>query len=193
MTEFLAIATAALSLALVCVTIWYAWQTQQMVREMASSRAAAIRPALRLDFGVIDGSHAFLVLENVGVGPAMQVSVTLEIKGFAGTPTSDPLSLPLIRPGDRRDLFYPAWGGKDLMTLETLASVPARITLAGECCDLDGRVHTVSDVLDFSTALDRIEPLPLCDASVGQLRALDRIDHNFSQLNQALGRLRGEG
>lgn len=159
MADLLALATTVLTLALVGITFWYAWQTQQMVREMAQARSAAVRPALRLDFGLLPEESVFLVLENVGVGPALQVSVVLEIKGFTTSYEPDRLDLPLVRPGERFDFLYPTWGGAELMSLENVASVPVSIVMTGNCIDVSGRQHSVHDELSFADAMNRVPRL----------------------------------
>jgi hypothetical protein len=191
-TEFLAFATTALTFALVCVTIWYAWQTQQMVREMASARAATVRPALRLDYGVLPEGLAFLVLENVGVGPAVQVSVGLEVKGFTTSHEPDSLKVPLLRSGENIVLHYPAWGDRDLMSLDNLASVPATIRMSGDCLDLDGARHSVSDELSFAAPQDRIPRLDIVDAQARQTQILDAVRRELAESNR-LQRNGGEG
>ncbi len=192
MTELLALATTALTFALVCVTIWYAWQTQQMVREMASARAAAVRPALRLDYGVLPEGLVFLVLENVGVGPAVQVSVQLEIRGFTSSHEPDSLKVPLVRSGENIVLHYPAWGDHDLMSLDNLASVPATIRMTGECLDLDGQRHHVLDELSFAAPQDRIPRLDMLDAQARQTQILDAVQRELAEGNR-LRRKRCEG
>jgi len=182
--NYLALATTALTFALVCVTIWYAWQTQQMVREMASARAAAVKPAPRLDYGVLPEGLVFLVLENVGVGPAVQLSVALEVRGFAGSHEPDRLKVPLLRSGENIILRYPAWGGKDLISLDNLASVPATISMTGECLDLDGQRHQVSDELDFAASQDRIPRLDIMDAQARQTQILEAIRRDLAERNR---------
>jgi hypothetical protein len=112
------------------------------------------------------------------------LSVALEVTGFAGSHEPDQLKVPLLRSGENIVLHYPAWGGKDLISLDNLASVPATIKMTGECLDLGGQRHQVSDELSFAASQDRIPRLDIVDAQAHQAQTLDAIRRELAERNR---------
>lgn len=154
MQQTLGTASLLGSLVLVVVTVWYAWQTQQMVREMRHARIAALRPCIRLDLGLI-GATAYLNVENVGVGPAANVTATIAVKTEHGEHESHIWTKALLRSGESQTLLMPRRPDGSLMTLSSLKELGAEATIHGSCLDLDGRAHDVHDTLSFSILGDR--------------------------------------
>jgi len=152
MGQVLGTAAAIGSLALVGVTVWYAWQTQQMVREMRNSRIAAIRPSLRLDLGGFS-TAASIEVENLGVGPAVDVSVDLIVLVGGDEIERQHWSVPLLRSGERRTMLMPNKDGNlgNFAPVQYWAERDSRILMTGSCLDLDGREHRIDD--DFSFAV----------------------------------------
>lgn len=156
MSESLTSAAAAGSLVLVAVTIWYAWQTQQMVREMRRGRVEAVRPCLRLDLGGVYGAST-LEIANLGVGPAVDVSVELVVF-FDGDETQrEGWTTPLLRSGDSRTMLMPNKDGVEgsFAPAQYWADHDTRIQMAGRCRDLDGRIHKIEDSLSFASHATR--------------------------------------
>lgn len=144
------------SLVLVGVTIWYAWQTQQMVREMRDARVATVRPSLHLDLGGFTGA-ASVDIENLGVGPAVDVSVDLVVASPQGELERRRWTTPLMRSGDRKTMLMPNKDGVfgRPAPVKEWADMGAVIRMSGVCRDLDSREHAVDDILDFSAHSDR--------------------------------------
>src|SRR6266540_3071013 len=82
---------------LVIVTLWYAWQTRQMVSQMESARAAQVRPHLALGVDLERGGAVFLRVVNAGAGPAMSVDVRIESEPGPGVRI--PYMTPVLAPG----------------------------------------------------------------------------------------------
>jgi hypothetical protein len=66
-----------LTAALVAITAYYAWRTQQMVREMRHARELSVRPILAIELRFIAPNFADLAITNAGAGPAVDVDVEL--------------------------------------------------------------------------------------------------------------------
>ena len=139
------------SLVLVGVTIWYAWQTQQMVREMRAARMASVRPNVHLDLGVVQGlALAYLTVDNVGVGPALDLALDIVVHtNDEAHPQTAHWTSPILRSGESRMLLLPTGKSGHLMTLASLRSGGAKATMAGQCTDLDRRIHPMVGQLDF--------------------------------------------
>lgn len=153
MQQVLNMATAFGSLVLVAVTIWYAWQTQHMVREMREARVASLRPSVQLDLGVIGGT-AYVEVVNVGVGPATDISATLVVETDEGELESHNWTRALLRSGESQTMLVPRGSG-GLMDLSTLKKMGVRTRMTGTCLDLDGREHVIDDTLSFAILGDR--------------------------------------
>jgi hypothetical protein len=176
--------TAIGSLVLVAVTVWYAWQTQQMVREMRHARVASLRPALRLDLGPFPRA-ASIEIENVGVGPATDVSVDIIVIASGVELEREHWSVPLLKSGDRRTMLMP---NKDaskasFAPVEYWAERDTRICLAGTCRDLDGREHPIDDVFSFAVHATR--------SPEGSWEGVeDRVPKNIEAIAKELERIR---
>jgi hypothetical protein len=133
---------------LVIVTLWYAWQTRQMVSQMESARAAQIRPHLALGVD-LDRGAVFLRVVNVGAGPAMSVDVRLESE--PGDDVRIPYMTPVLAPGAGQSFIVrdsTSQAVKDLKELvHTLQA--KRVKLTGTFTDALGRGHQVADSLSL--------------------------------------------
>ncbi len=137
------------SFVLLFVTIWYAWQTQQMVREMRVARTASVRPSVHLDLGVV-GGLGYLQVENVGVGPAVDVVLGVHVRSKDGLDQTAHVTAPILRSGQSKTLLLPTRKTGGFMPIATLISSGVAATMEGQCTDLDGRMHSINDSLDFS-------------------------------------------
>jgi hypothetical protein len=138
------------SLVLVAVTTWYAWQTQQMVREMRAARAASVRPAIRLDLGLVGGT-AYVEVENVGAGPALNIEADLTVSTDEGEVEHHHWTRALLRISESQTMLVP----NDFKLLSELKDLGATVAINGTCQDLDDREHPISDTLSFVTLGDR--------------------------------------
>jgi hypothetical protein len=136
--------TALLTLALIVVTIFYAWQNWRMVCEMKKSRDAAITPKLGLEFLRLGPTAMTVAIRNVGPGAAFAIDVRLVYDPIAeGDPTDEqPWRYNMLTSGEQRDLIPPG----DLNdNLNRLPRTYKRIRLVGSMRDADGRRHGVDE------------------------------------------------
>jgi hypothetical protein len=64
---------AILTLVLVAVTAYYAWQTRRTVVEMRKARASAVLPRVMITIKALGAQIGWPQITNVGVGPAIDV------------------------------------------------------------------------------------------------------------------------
>jgi heme/copper-type cytochrome/quinol oxidase subunit 2 len=69
--------TAVLTAVLVMVTAYYAWQTYRMVVEMRQDRRQRETPKVVLDLRSEGAAFAPPSVCNIGLGPALDVDVTM--------------------------------------------------------------------------------------------------------------------
>src|SRR5467141_3361899 len=77
-------ATELLTLGLVAITAYYAWQTRRMVGEMRKAREMQVSPRLVLTLGPrvpgAGSSGDYLYVENVGPGIALEVDIEIALE-----------------------------------------------------------------------------------------------------------------
>ncbi len=85
---------AVLTLVLVAITGFYAWQNRRMVDEMRASRRQAVAPQFVLDLNLAGPQAVFLDVHNAGSGPALNgtYEIRLHLKeGRRSVGPSDPM------------------------------------------------------------------------------------------------------
>jgi len=134
---------AVLTLALVLITLYYAWQTRQTVREMREARHAQVRPHLVPFFrynepGVGIGA---IYIVNLGQGSALDIDATMSLEPN-GIVTR--WRAAILRSGRRR-VWSPTTHGSKKKTLHPVlaAGKSARtvVHIAGRCRDVLGIWH----------------------------------------------------
>lgn len=141
-----AVATLALTTALVGITAWYAKRTSDMVEEIQRSREAEAEPKLVLDLQGVGPMVVFPALVNVGVGPGLNVDAALTFFDAAGVQIdSRRWRTGLVMPGERRRFFPPDDDTGHVPSIDSLAARVAQIRLSGQVMDRLGRTH----VLDY--------------------------------------------
>lgn len=71
---------ALLTLVLVVVTAYYAWQTQRTVQEMRRARSAAVLPRLAVSVKALGAGVGWPEVANIGPGPAIDAEVRLSFQ-----------------------------------------------------------------------------------------------------------------
>jgi hypothetical protein len=139
---------------LVIVTLWYAWQTRQMVSQMESARAAQIRPHLALGVDLERGGGVFLRVVNAGAGPAMSVDVRIESEPGPGVRI--PYMAPVLAPGAGQSFIVRDSANRAVVDLKQLVHTlqAKRVKLTGTCTDALGRGHQVADSLSLEEYSD---------------------------------------
>lgn len=111
------------TLALVLITGYYAWQTQQTVLEMKESRRLSVLPDLHTSRS---DDIATFSLTNTGQGPAaIDVNVQLIYKAtraVAGTTTEYTWRAYTIAPGERHEFYPPMVEDERLTKIDELVA-----------------------------------------------------------------------
>lgn len=143
------------TIVLVVVTTWYAWQTQQMVREMRRAREAQLTPSveLRVEHERWNPAVLALVVHNTGGGPARNVSFAFDKRvPYKLSSGGEPLALsdlkvfqriPFLSAGQQLiiyfDVFANYWNNPD---------APKEFSYTATYSDAFGHMHSISDVVD---------------------------------------------
>jgi len=139
-------ATLLLTLVLVGITAYYAWQNRQMVQEMRATRSLQVLPKLALQWHGVGPTVSFIRIVNVGPGPALNVDLKLRFVPHDQTNPIDERTLQsnLIAPGEHWDVIP---GRNGVPDMERLAAQFDRIELSGSCEDALAEPHSVCDAL----------------------------------------------
>lgn len=141
-----------LTLALVLITGYYAWQTQQTVREMKKSRRLSVLPDLRADLHTSRSDDiATFSVTNTGQGPAIDVNVKLIYKAtraVAGTTTEYTWRAYTIAPGERHEFYPPMVEDEHSTKIDELVAHFSEFRVRGEMKDSMGTTYLVDVKLD---------------------------------------------
>jgi hypothetical protein len=189
----LAIINGVAIVVLVLVTVYYAWQTRQMVKEMRSARLLSLLPKLVLDIKMVGPTFGDVVVRNVGLGAAIDADLTLTFEGSeAAEPEERQWLAHVIAPGEDHE-FLPADG---IGSMDDLVAKHPTIALAGKIRDALGQTHTVAERIDVAEFWGRLENayerwVESADRKV--VRELEKIRRELEAMRRHLGRGDGQG
>lgn len=134
-----------LTLALVLITLFYAWQTRQTVKEMRKARVEVVRPRIVPIVSYDAVGTGCVSVENIGTGPALDLKLVLAFE--PGTAVYR-IQLPLLAVGGRR-VWNPGARGNENQEqpYHPDSHLPNHeyLHLTGSCRDLFGGMHQVDE------------------------------------------------
>lgn len=159
-------ALVLVTVGLLGVTAYYAWQTRRMViamreqttetiSEMRKSQLAAVRPHIRFDLKE-SGSGVILQIENIGSGPALDVEIIVGLHRGVESVRLPIWSTPVLRPGEShspdmlshgRSMFEPVASSPP--TVSDLRSAAVAIHMSGSCTSFAGEAISIRQSMDF--------------------------------------------
>jgi hypothetical protein len=140
---------ATLTAVLVLATIYYAWQTHRMVREMRAAREVQVRPKVILGIRILGPSDFYPKVVNAGAGPALDLraAIALEPDG----PSAEYASA-FMTPGRDQGIILASESGRMTHIDEYRPFSTLRMT--GECSDVLGNTFTFDETFDLTNFLD---------------------------------------
>lgn len=139
-------ATTVLTLVLVLVTAYYAFQNRQMVLEMRRSRNAALLPKLALGFQRVGPTTVMLSVRNVGPGAALNPHLVMTWRPKGGEDVTRPWRGRVLPSGESIDFFPPS--GDLNNSMNWIPEVFSEIRLSGRMADAAGELHEVDELFD---------------------------------------------
>ena len=137
--------TALLTLVLIAVTAYYAFQNRRMVKEMEQTRELSLLPRLSLEFHRLGPATVTLAICNVGPGAALDIDVRMVYEPVE--PRQDAVEhrwrRNLMISGAQYDFMPP--GGLD-SNINGLPVMFRDIRLVGTMTDATGKRHEVDEV-----------------------------------------------
>ena len=170
--------------ALVGITAYYAWRTQQMVSEMKRARELSVRPILALELKFAGPNFAELRIVNVGPGTAFDVDLSLRMEPAPGSERERDVrhwTAGVMVPGSSNDFRPPG----DLY-MDQMARDYRSVTIKGTMRDALGAQQDVhAQIADLADTWERL-------GRSGQLYRADPTEKATSALVKPLTELRGE-
>jgi hypothetical protein len=140
--------TEWLTLALVVITAYYAWQNRRMANEMRTARAVAVLPKVVPSIKIAAPDIAWIRVSNVGPGPALEVnaSITLEPGGWKVEWLAH-----VVAPAETHDFIpkRPGPGSTDIIRLTALTEEFSHVRLQGSCRDGLGGAHRIDERIEI--------------------------------------------
>jgi hypothetical protein len=185
-----------LTLVLILVTGFYAWQTRRTVVEMKRSREAQMLPKLALELQPKYGAIATLDITDVGPGPAIDLDLELSFEPAPGSdapPQVKKWRAPALVHGQRQNFMPTApialeEGAEKKMrpvVLAQLGQAYESVTLRGTMKDALGNRHDVHE------GIDNLEAIAAAITERGWTadpieNAIEKIDHRLLMIERAL-------
>lgn len=186
---------AALTLALVLITGYYAWQTRQTVREMKRARGVAVLPRLAISMKALGAGTGWPQIANVGPGPAIDVSAYITYQPSGPT---IPWRAHVVAPNEAHELFPPDPDkqGERVYHIDNLTKHYTHIHLRATYEDALGGAHTTDDRVEirewWQVLQDANERLPH-DPAQEVVKQLEKIDRHLDKLASEARTLRQRG
>lgn len=151
-------AVTVLTLALVVITGYYAWQNRNMVSEMRLARIANTQPHVTLCFEALSPTQVMVGLVNLGPGAALAIDIELTFHPrpegtFAGECRR--WRGELLVAGAQREFLVPVESGS-MMSITRLAECVRSITADGTMQDVLGATHRIRAVIDDIDEWDEV-------------------------------------
>lgn len=140
--------TEWLTLALVFITGFYAWQNRRMANEMKAARAVTILPKLVPSIKVVAPDVAWLRVSNAGPGPALDVDVSISLE-----PGDWEIlwRAHIVAAAEAHDFAPKHRGAEDggIVRLTALTQEFTHVRLLGRCRDALGGVHQIDERIEI--------------------------------------------
>jgi hypothetical protein len=143
-------AIIGLSGALVLVTMWYARQTQEMVREMQAARTALVQPKLAPTIGRGAGQVLMPKVVSVGSGPAFNVDIEVRLEPNG---PSTRYATGVWRPGLAQGLILTEQATQTHVLDEQALEKYQELRVTGTCRDALGNPVQVDEAMDLTAFL----------------------------------------
>lgn len=180
--------------ALVLVTAYYAWQNHRMVKEMRAARAAQLLPKMLVMIHHRPAGHGFLRVVNAGPGPAIDVTLQLELEPRG--PARE-WSSKVVAPAESHDFIpSPKEEPNGLLHLDALTERYSHVRLLGTCRDALGGQHEIDErfeMREYWTKVKAAVHLKPDEWARDTVKHLERIQKDLHSIARDLQEIRRRG
>jgi hypothetical protein len=145
--------TVTLTIVLILITAWYAYETRRIVAKMDQDREALTRPVLVFSLVPWTANNVKLRVENVGVGPAL--GITGMISSLVDEQTlSVAWQYPCLTSGKFEEFGIPIPGGKREFQFEAVRNRIQQIGATLEYVSAGGKKYQLESAIKIKEVTD---------------------------------------
>jgi len=173
-------ASVLVTIVLVGINAYYAWQTRQTIGEMEKARKAEFMPHIKASLIFLGPVYLTLKLTNVGKGPAMNVDARIV---FLPSKETRPWEQRIISPNEFMHILLPDGN------IKRVCRKSAQIELRGTYNDIFGQSFEIKEVIDTNEFIEKSKELkPFLEPDFPPL--LKQIKDELGKIRSAIERRR---
>ena len=173
-------ASVFVTIVLVGINIYYAWQARQTTGEMEKARKADFMPVVKTELTFLGPMFLLLRFTNVGKGPAVDIKATVT---FSPSNETRPWRQRIMAPDDSFRVLLP--DGR----LEKVCEKATQINVKGEYTDIFGQPFEIDEEIDAKEFIEESRQLqPILETDLPQL--LRDIKEEMRRLKDEVGDIR---
>jgi len=146
-------ATTALTIVLVLITGWYAFETRRIVRRMDQEREALTRPTLVFSLIPWTANNVKLRVENVGVGPALDITGRI-VSVVDDNELTVSWQYPCLISGKYEEFGIPIPGGKREFQFDTIRSRIRQVGAQLNYMSAGGKLYRLDTMIPIKEVTD---------------------------------------
>ena len=164
------------TIVLVAINAYYAWQVRQTIHEMEKARKAEFIPHVRAELIWLGPIFLLLQLTNFGKGPAMNIKAQITFLPSEEKRLWDQM---IMSPSEFIRILLPEGN------IDKVCEASAQILVKGEYKDIFGQTFEISDTIDTKEFIDQAKQLrPLLERDVPRL--IENIKDELARISRTL-------
>jgi len=172
-------ASVFVTVILVIINAYYAWQVRQTICEMEKARKAEFLPHVRAKLSWLGPVFLVLELTNFGRGPAANIDVQIT---FLPSKEERFWSQTIMSPGESIRIFLPEGN------IDKVCESSAQISVKGKYEDIFGQTFEINDVIDTVEFINQTKQLrQLLEKDVPRL--IESIKNELAKISHILGNI----
>jgi len=178
-------ASVFVTILLVAINAYYAWQVRQTIHEMEKARRAEFIPHVRAELSFLGSIFLILTITNFGKGPATDIKAQI---AFFPSGERRPWEQAIMSPNESIRILLPDGN------INRVCERAARIVVSGECKDIFGQTFKIYDEMDTKEFIERATQLqPILERDLARMvedikNELERIERELHGIGRELER-----
>lgn len=172
-------ASVIVTVVLVGINVYYAWQSRRTIAEMEIARKAEFMPHVKASLSFIGPVFLVLGLTNFGKGPAIDVKATIT---FSPSNETRFWEQHVMSPSESIRIFLPEGN------IDKVCEKAARISVKGKYTDIFGQHFEVDEVIDTKDFIEKVKQLKQL-VELDLPRLVRGIKEEISKVNGAVERI----
>jgi len=172
-------ASVLVTIVLVGINAYYAWQARQTTSEMEKARKAEFMPYIKPTLIFLGPMYLVLRLTNNGKGPALNIRTEIT---FLPSKEIRPWKQRIMSPNERIHILLPQGD------IKRVCETSAEIRLEGTYTDIFDQLFEMNEIIDTKEFIEKSKQLkPILERDVPRL--IDNIKEELSKIKDAIERI----